>query len=341
MIDRLAHAWSTPRRWDTVTFRAPDDENRLSVKRVVGLPGERIEFRHGDVFADGRRLRKSLSQLREIAILVHDHGYQPGSGENLPPRWRGKPGPSATSGAWHQVGDRLEFDSIDGADQSLEWLVYHHWPGYAGSLPRAQSSEIVDNYGYNQQLSRPLNAVRDIMLSCRVRTSGPAGCLAFEIADRVDLYRVELRLATEEIVLLYGPRQLKRLALPNAAFAQGVLVELALCDGQVLFGIDRKELLREICPPAAGGESTAPESESRLAIGAAGVRATVDRLQVSRDIHYLPPVISGRIRRSFQRIGPSEVFVVGDNVPISRDSRHWQHPGLPVASLLGRVHSRW
>lgn len=45
--------WATPRRWDVVVLRSPTDAGRLVVKRVVGLPGERVRFRDGRVWIDG------------------------------------------------------------------------------------------------------------------------------------------------------------------------------------------------------------------------------------------------------------------------------------------------
>lgn len=44
-----------PGRWDAVVLRSPEDARRLIVKRVVGLPGERVTFRDGAVWADGKQ----------------------------------------------------------------------------------------------------------------------------------------------------------------------------------------------------------------------------------------------------------------------------------------------
>jgi signal peptidase I len=58
-------AGDTPRAWlgqrevrrgDVVVFRFPEDPDTDYVKRVVGLPGETIELRHGRVLIDGRPL---------------------------------------------------------------------------------------------------------------------------------------------------------------------------------------------------------------------------------------------------------------------------------------------
>ena len=54
-------------RFDIVAFRLPN-ENAFGVKRMVGLPGETIEFRHGDLWGNGALLRKSLNKQREMRI---------------------------------------------------------------------------------------------------------------------------------------------------------------------------------------------------------------------------------------------------------------------------------
>ncbi len=41
-----------PRRGDVIIFRFPKDQTREFVKRVVGLPGETVEIRQGQVFID-------------------------------------------------------------------------------------------------------------------------------------------------------------------------------------------------------------------------------------------------------------------------------------------------
>lgn len=47
---RLTYYVSSPERGDIVVFRYPDDESVLYVKRVIGLPGETIEVKDGEVY---------------------------------------------------------------------------------------------------------------------------------------------------------------------------------------------------------------------------------------------------------------------------------------------------
>jgi signal peptidase I len=45
---------SMPKRGDVVVFRWPGDRSQAWVKRVVGLPGERVQMRHGVLYIDGK-----------------------------------------------------------------------------------------------------------------------------------------------------------------------------------------------------------------------------------------------------------------------------------------------
>jgi signal peptidase I len=54
--NRLAYVWSEPRRGDVVCVRFTAGEHVMLLKRVVGLPGERVGFRNGRLHVDGRPL---------------------------------------------------------------------------------------------------------------------------------------------------------------------------------------------------------------------------------------------------------------------------------------------
>lgn len=50
---RFSYLFNDPERFHIVIFRYPDDESRLYVKRIIGLPGETVIIRDGLVFIDG------------------------------------------------------------------------------------------------------------------------------------------------------------------------------------------------------------------------------------------------------------------------------------------------
>lgn len=49
---KLSYLSSEPQRYDVVIFKFPDDETQDYVKRIIGLPGEKIEIKNGQVYVN-------------------------------------------------------------------------------------------------------------------------------------------------------------------------------------------------------------------------------------------------------------------------------------------------
>ena len=54
---RLAYAFSEPQRGDIIIF-TPPDEDKLYIKRVIGVPGDEIRISYGDVYVNGEKLEE-------------------------------------------------------------------------------------------------------------------------------------------------------------------------------------------------------------------------------------------------------------------------------------------
>lgn len=61
----IVSKYVSPRRWDIVAFRVPDEPSVIYIKRLIGVPGETIVIRGGKVYANGVAL-KPPAELREI-----------------------------------------------------------------------------------------------------------------------------------------------------------------------------------------------------------------------------------------------------------------------------------
>jgi len=59
MVNKLTYRFSDPRRGDVIIFDPPFSSAYPFIKRVVGLPGETVEIRHGDIYINGRLLNES------------------------------------------------------------------------------------------------------------------------------------------------------------------------------------------------------------------------------------------------------------------------------------------
>lgn len=75
---------AAPKRWDIVVFKSaePDAWNTTLVKRVVGLPGERIQIRGGKVYANGQELVLPPG-MPPVEYTTDGRGYGVQPDENL------------------------------------------------------------------------------------------------------------------------------------------------------------------------------------------------------------------------------------------------------------------
>jgi len=71
LIDRAAMTVGVPRlaRWELIAIRTPGVEDRLAIKRVIGLPGETVEIQRGKIWIDGHRLTDIPSAVRDVYYL--------------------------------------------------------------------------------------------------------------------------------------------------------------------------------------------------------------------------------------------------------------------------------
>jgi signal peptidase I len=56
VVEKVSYRFHGPQRFDIVVLRLPSQGDELLIKRVVGLPGETVEIRDGDVYINGEPL---------------------------------------------------------------------------------------------------------------------------------------------------------------------------------------------------------------------------------------------------------------------------------------------
>lgn len=71
-------SWSTPRRGDVIVFIYPKDESLYYVKRVIGLPGDKIEFKGKDLWVNGQAVKKDPVTDPEEVKSILGPGESPG-----------------------------------------------------------------------------------------------------------------------------------------------------------------------------------------------------------------------------------------------------------------------
>jgi len=68
-VNKVAYQSTEPQAGDIIVFPYPEDETKVFVKRVVGLPHDRIEIRDKEVYLNGKSLTESYIQHTDPSIL--------------------------------------------------------------------------------------------------------------------------------------------------------------------------------------------------------------------------------------------------------------------------------
>ena len=333
LIDRLSLFFRAPRRWEVIAFRRHDGQR--VVKRVVGLPTEKVALRDGDIYVGGRIMRKPWRITQAQSVSVHRDRCRGGQ-----PRWR----PETVTSKW-RAGDEGYRYGADGdhAAGEFDYLVYHHLaclPPPTGNSPAA----VLDSYGYNQSLSRRLFRVTDLMLEASVTWHG-SGAINLRMLSGADLYELFWRPGVGRIELRCGDDGLlQTCASATVANDRTAQIAFAFVDKQVRFVMDGKTVLRHNITNggAEHARCDALLAQSPLAIGAQGFSSfDFHESRVARDVYY----VGAPGAASSWQLGDDEFLALGDNSPISQDARQGREFGIVTLDrIIGRVapqHGRW
>jgi signal peptidase I len=322
LIDRWAKAVHGVHTWQAVALRAPQDSHQLLVKRCVARGPGQVEIRDGDVYVNGRIQQKTLAQLRDSRVLVHDDRHR----SPLANRWQ----PRQCASQWKPVS--TGYESATDPTSRIDWLDYLQWtcwPHGSPEIGRMQSVPIFDQDAYNQSLSRGnLHPVPDIMVACQLQIGGTGKCI-LRLTSRSDDFEWELSAAADDCLLRWNGNCVARVRPPSRPSPW--TVEMAVCDHRALGAVDGAVSFDFTYEPAVG---RTVEDQPRLSIGALGALVQFEAPQVYRDIYYLGPG-GAQYWQAPQSIDDTEWFMLGDNVPISIDSRLWS--AVAERDILGPV----
>lgn len=307
IVNRAAFALRPPRRWEIAVFICPENPLELCVKRIAGLPGETLQIRDGDLYVDGQIARKSLVAARDLAIVVHQSQSMDESG--IPD-------------GWISLGDGT--------------FAYEHRQVVYGGYADPQVGPILDDSSYNQNESRLLVPIADLML--RGTWSPNLGDpLRIRMISGGDSFQVELAASSGQGRLQRNGHEVAKFSC-HAATRQSLL-EMAMVDHQVYVALDEVAVLSHVFDPTPGefaGVARAILIESR------SQRFPMTELTVLRDVYYTAGL--GQLPRLAAppryQLGPDEYFVLGDNSPLSADSRTWAEPAIPAKLIVGKALGR-
>jgi len=323
LVDKLIYLLRDPVRWEVVVFRYPLVTPNNYVKRLVGMPGEELWIREGDLYA-----RKSEDE--EFQILRKPTGLQETLWKRVFPQANQE---DSLWSAWALGGgSRIASDGgVVLADQGS--VIYN--------------SRIYDDYlhGYPEALFGRIPAagaglmtrhlVGDLKLEFEARPDDTAGPLK----ARLDCGPWSL------LLTLPGPGSSGFLELPGGRkialdfpveAGQPVSVSLAWWDHRARLVLDGGGHHQELTQDVDLEPGPITSNGVRFSCSKGSWRLAPPR--IFRDIHYLPSLHGGQ---TLFKIPEGEYFMMGDNTHNSLDSRDWQAREIDVAPpIAGRSHFR-
>ncbi|HDD53634.1 MAG TPA: signal peptidase I [Thermosulfidibacter takaii] len=75
LVNKLAYRFGEPHRLDVVVFKFPLDSNKDYIKRVIGLPGDRLKIVNKVVFINGKPLKEPYARHTDSRTIPR--GIQP------------------------------------------------------------------------------------------------------------------------------------------------------------------------------------------------------------------------------------------------------------------------
>ncbi|MBI4568113.1 MAG: hypothetical protein HY719_06915 [Planctomycetes bacterium] len=375
LVNKFIYEWQPMRRWDVVVFKYPLQMQKNFIKRLVGMPGERLLITSlGDVYTapleggDFTIQRKPPAVQRELFIEVFpgagydwakvlDQGWtppRPGApewsveGDNLRGRVKDAGTPAMLTFAAHNLYNQVE------AQKPWEWArrsrgsAQHPWSEQIPDPARFTDLQVEFDFRFDAAASEAavlvefdeeLAAGRRNLLRFRVPRSG-AGSLLANVGGRA------FSLAFNAGDLGAGFHRLAAYHVDDSAalFIDGAPVRLT---------------------PAAAGDSASPASipatgagnadgarftyvqaaqdalpaRNDVRIGAVNADVTFRAVRLLRDIIYEVEQDykdpADDLGRVVYRVPPDHYMVLGDNSFRSKDSRRWFM--LEIALVDGRL----
>lgn len=323
LVNKFAYDFADPERWDVIVFKYPDNVSKNYIKRVVGLPGETIQVRDGDVYIDGQIARKPWP-VQEALWRLKPFSSQAKS-------WRADtPDPWTLADGLFEV-DCKATDTPQYLSYGREILGYEERDFRISRRPfvRMPTSDVLVRFDLE-----PRAMQGDVLVDFDVET-------AVGMTQRVDLWQVRLPVSSSE-----ARPQLLRANAPVTegkpyALATGRSTRVEVCnvDMAIIVRIGGEEVIRHEYEPASHlADWRGFERGTQVLVGCKRGHVAFHDVGLCVDVHYTR-FPRQRAVETAHTVGPDEFFVFGDNSCNSNDSRGWdtQSGGVPRSYLVGEA----
>ncbi len=157
LVSKFDYVFGDPERWDVFVFKYPREARMNYIKRLVGLPNERLQIREGDVYvqsperAEWTIARKPPRKVRAMRRVVSDTKFVvPRLVEaGWPDAWQPWPADAGAEGGWKiERGEHSWHAALAPSDPPRFIRYYHKFPSEAQwqAAERGERLSSVDPY---------------------------------------------------------------------------------------------------------------------------------------------------------------------------------------------------
>ncbi len=325
---RAQQAWQ---RLDLIAFKDPVS-GTTQVKRVWGLPNEKIKLQGGEVFIAGQPdavpllLQKTLQQMMQTCVPISNYPSDKVSG------WRIVQDKHSVAASSPPV-ETLALSQPTQTDtpltlppnQSLQWTFRHPAPVRTAEVPAErwlQTGPIVDDYQINQGISCSLHEVADYLLTVELQAALIGELVIY---CRLDTRVVPVTFRSPVSAAMTSQRDKNKKSstgpVHGLVFQVDRHIKLAWCDKRLLIETDlESQTITTSDLTSLNGELSNELINSDLQIaGTPMLRIEANRalrikqIIIARDLYFEDWHSENERTDGY--------FVLGDNLPVSIDSR--------------------
>jgi signal peptidase I len=339
LVNKLVYLLRDPERFEVVVFKNPLWQRQNYIKRLIGLPGERIALRNGDVFVT------PPSPGGQEAIARKPDRVWRAVRKDLIPKRNGSPDLALrferSSGEARVEEDRIVLPAGGGTAsiRTREEIRDGYLDGYDPELIESYlrpASPYVGMAGIARSLLKGSQPVTDYEIAADVTPGPDATSIVFELTESGRVHRAVLPVGSGQgrvdaaIAEGFDPIEWEDPAAAVPPLERGVTTRISFrnVDDELVLALDgdvaaRRRYRTRGVDPAHDPRTRAPLA-SRATIEASGSFTLTD-LGLWRDLHYLPDGDWRGGKDSAVYVVPQdEYMVLGDNTQNSWDCRQWR-----------------
>ncbi|TVM04257.1 MAG: hypothetical protein CV087_01045 [Candidatus Brocadia sp. WS118] len=343
VVNKFWYKFTDPKRWDVMVFiyplydltckncsaQLPDTEWREGfrcprcgsekfskkkknyIKRLVGLPGEKLQIVNGDIYINDKIQRKPDSVQDMFWLPVYNSNYV--VKEEDTPAW------ITDSDAWKITDKAITVDTLSGEGSDVSLVTF--------------GRSVSDQNGYNNRSGH--NEMGDTKIGFDVTLLKGSQSLTLVLEKNNDTFTVLIPAddtARKTVLMRNGTNVLEKDICLQTGHRHKI--EFSNVDRVVSLAIDGNKVFVHDYDDGVIPDLH-PSDTSKIRFGGDRIHATFENITIVHDIYYTSLSAGAWGTTKPVQLGEKDYFMLGDNSRNSNDSRVWKF--VPEKNIVGKA----